>query len=220
MEITWTPYATGGFIPVTPKGKARIAGEAMTCKEVFARRMMRENFPDGIMHFLRRDARNMTEEKAHRQQQVLRVFEKAMNIRPLAKVEMVSQPDQKYYDHYYSRKRVAKGKKFFLYTVSESWKRSIPLLHILALLVRNYTPSEVPLNYKSILEYYAGKRGWPVEVIKEVVHDKGEIQMNIPHTEGGISSYGRGLARERKVGHEQAVQEASLMDYDNWDDGF
>lgn len=195
MRVKFTPYNNPiGFAPLTESGTQN--NPTYVCKESFASRMKKLQLTGAVMYFLRKDKNTGSPEVAKRQQKVLRLFEKAMGIKPYATVKVVTRKAQvvKNVDAWYgARTRRVPEQSFFLYRVSKEWRRSTAMLHILALLVRNYTPEDVPLDWKAVLKHFAGHKDWvALPAITEIVQDKGNLVPNV-NDSGGINCYHHNL---------------------------
>lgn len=169
-----------GFAPVTPNNQ--MSDGVHHCKEVFAHRFISWNGrvpttkgKDGVIKFLYRDdAINFTKDFVKQKMATLHVFEKAMDFEPLAKCEVI-----------WNEQKV-----FLFYTVSESWAKSHPVIHILALLVRNHYPEGEIMEWPEIISWLKAKRRAPriAEAITEIIANKGKIRENI-NQGNGISDY-------------------------------
>lgn len=200
-------FFEGGYGNYNGYGVVSAAGtqtsETQSCKEVFSRRLRDTSATKaGTVMFFRKDERAKTDELAENQEKVLHTFEKALSIEPPAKVEvLVHNYERKTYDWtQVGGFKINKGtEKVLLYTVSAGWRKSVPLMHILALLVRNYYPLEGRKDWRTILNWMKTNKvmGDAVtQTAKEIVLDGGEIIGGIRNS--GISSYATSLLRKRK----------------------
>ena len=188
VKVKWyeTSYNQGrGFAPVRPDGSQ---GDYFHhCKEVFASRLNRQDWgeprkkyegADGTLMFLYLDPVNEVDAAfARRKEKVMHLFETAMGFAKLAKVNVLRH----------------KGKKYLLYRVSVAWNQTLPMSHILALLVRNHYPADRPLtDWKKVLTYFRGgawSRLGTKSAIKEIVENKGSTNADWLVGINGISDY-------------------------------
>lgn len=190
MKIEFKSGNEKGYSVVTKGGKQY--RPTYICKETFALDASgRVDIVDGpVFRFLRKDGIVRREGMAKHQEKVLHCFERAMGFSPLATCEVATREyaTQRYdYGTYrYVNGEIAR-ENFFLYTVSTRWRESIPLLHILALLTRNYYPMNQPLGWRKILNYFH----WAVNpTIEKLVERDGELIKGVNVVGcNGISDY-------------------------------
>lgn len=174
-----------GFAPVLPDG---LQSDALKhCKEVFARRISNTG-PGGpgnyvgkgkTVKFLWRGApiKQITPDFATRKAQVLNAFEKRMEMEPLSTCEVVKDG----------------GLAYLLFEVPVAWKSSIPLAHVLALLVRSHYDfiGKLPA-WNRYLDYLKETYDWEENLtpaIKEIVRAGGALGDFKRKAFSGISDY-------------------------------
>lgn len=199
MKIRFHPYGnTGmGYAVIAPSG-AQVE-PTYPCKETFAVHL--ERSPGRVVHFIRKDGRAKTPALARAQERVLHVFERKMGFKPLAKCEIVEEKVARYSS---GTIRFPHVQKYFLYTVSAQWKKSIPLAHILALLTRNYYPMNETPGWRKVLEYFKVKSRWAaMPTIIELIENKGKLEAGVDGRRG-ITTYHTNLKRIRKEREREA----------------
>lgn len=167
------------------------------CKEVFAREVLRKYNPeDKTFSFIRKDGKTKDPKYIEPQLKVIHAFEKKMGFKPLSKCVQIIRPPTKAVPNIWGwESRATPEESYFLYTVSNQWAKSLPLLHILALLVRNYFGMEGKISYDDVASLWKQKNKWPEirKTIFEIVENHGDLPRQDVAVGNGISDYSRAL---------------------------